>query len=329
MIQNKIQVKTIKHRNALVYMCMFQYDDILISKFKKLGAIYSATYRAWYLLYNEANRIKLKQNFKSIYFIPLHKFIQNKINYEAQSSSIQSKLNTYLQFLKAENYSDSSIKSYKGLVTQFLIFVKKLDYSKEDVLRYLAYVRDQGYSASTMRQTMAGIKKFSSYNNHIDLNMNDWNYPRKSKPLPKVIAEQHIKAMITQTSNLKHKSIIACLYATGMRRGELQRLLVKHVDGKRNVILIVNAKGGKDRVVPLSPYLKQLLREYYRLYRPEKYLFEGEKGGKYSDTSIANIINKSAIRAKIIPKVTAHMLRHSFATHLLERGTSCATFRNY
>jgi site-specific recombinase XerD len=87
------------------------------------------------------------------------------------------------------------------------------------------------------------------------------------------------------------------------------------------VITIRGAKGRKDRISLLSDNLLQLLRQYYKVYRPKKYLFEGQNGGKYSATSVANILKRAAIKAGVMKKVNPHMLRHSFATHLLEQGT--------
>jgi site-specific recombinase XerD len=96
---------------------------------------------------------------------------------------------------------------------------------------------------------------------------------------------------------------------------------MEDIDGKRMVILIRNGKGGKDRQTVLSQKVLEDLRIYFKAYRPEKYLFEGEKGKQYSATSIAAIIRKAAQKSKIRKSVTPHMLRHSFATHLLENGT--------
>ena len=98
-------------------------------------------------------------------------------------------------------------------------------------------------------------------------------------------------------------------------------LLVTDIDSKRMVVKINNAKGNKDRISILSPSILKDLQTYYKEYRPVKYLFEGQKGVKYTATSVLNIIAVAAKKAGIVKKVTPHMLRHSFATHLLENGT--------
>lgn len=111
------------------------------------------------------------------------------------------------------------------------------------------------------------------------------------------------------------------IYSAGLRRSELIDLKISDIDSERMVVTIQYAKGKKDRITLLSKNTLKLLRRYYREYRPVNYLFEGQKGGKYSVTSVANILKNSARRAGISKNVTPHMLRHSFATHLLEQGT--------
>jgi len=130
-----------------------------------------------------------------------------------------------------------------------------------------------------------------------------------------------LKEFFNVTTNLKHKCILMLIYSAGLRRSELLNLLPTDIDSARMVIRINGAKGKKDRISLLSDNLLQLLRQYYKEYHPKKYLFEGKSGGKYSASSVENILKKSARKAGITKVVTLHMLRHSFATHLLEQGT--------
>lgn len=118
--------------------------------------------------------------------------------------------------------------------------------------------------------------------------------------------------------NLKHKTMLSLIYSCGLRCGELLGLKPENIDSKRNIVLIRNAKGKKDRIVPLSLKILDMLRDYYRLYKPQTFLFEGLiKGQAYDARSLQQAVSKAGIKKP----VTLHWLRHSYATHLLESGT--------
>jgi site-specific recombinase XerD len=127
--------------------------------------------------------------------------------------------------------------------------------------------------------------------------------------------------MIDLTTNQKHKCIIKLLYGCGLRLSELLNLKITDIDSGNMVVHIQNSKGNKDRVVMLSNQLLQDLREYFLVYKPKEYLIEGQGGGIYSEKSVQNVVKDAAKRAGIKKQVTPHVLRHSFATHLLENGT--------
>jgi integrase/recombinase XerD len=145
--------------------------------------------------------------------------------------------------------------------------------------------------------------------------------PIKKETLPKVISKESVLAMIDTSHNIKHKCIISLLYSAGLRRSELIDLKIEDIDSQRMTIMVKQGKGKKDRLTLLSQRLLLDLRQYFLEYRPKTYLFESPNGGQYSGTSVGKIIDYAAKSAKIKQKVTPHMLRHSFATHLLETGT--------
>jgi site-specific recombinase XerD len=127
--------------------------------------------------------------------------------------------------------------------------------------------------------------------------------------------------MINKTVNLKHKCLLMAAYAGGLRVSEIVALKIADIDSKRMTIFVERAKGKKDRVVPLSQVLLKNLREYFKVYRPKKYLFEGAPGEPYAVRSVQLVFQKAKQMNKILMKGGIHTMRHSYATHLLESGT--------
>lgn len=131
----------------------------------------------------------------------------------------------------------------------------------------------------------------------------------------------HLKNIVNSITNLKHRAIISTIYSCGLRISEAINLKIRDIDSKAMTVKIVNSKGKSDRVIMLSEKLLQLLREYFKEYKPKIYLFEGQGGGEYSTRSIQQIFKEAVKQTKIRKKVTVHSLRHSFASHLLDNGT--------
>ena len=145
--------------------------------------------------------------------------------------------------------------------------------------------------------------------------------PRVKKKLPIVLSKEDVLKMIESTSNLKHRCIISLLYSAGLRRSELLNLKLSDIDSSRMLIHIEDAKGNKDRYTLLSKKALIDLRSYYKIWKPSDYLFESPKKSKYSANSVGKVVSNAAQKARIRKHVSAHTLRHSFATHLLEAGT--------
>jgi site-specific recombinase XerD len=140
--------------------------------------------------------------------------------------------------------------------------------------------------------------------------------PRKEKKLPKVIDGEFIKSKLSKIENLKHRAILTLTYSIGLRVSEIVNLKIEDIDSKRMLIHIKNAKGKKDRILPLSQTVLELLREYFKEYRPKEYLFNGQNSLKYSIGSCQKIYKRYIDSTSSI-----HTLRHSSFTNLLESGT--------
>jgi len=192
----------------------------------------------------------------------------------------------------------------------------------EQINKYLLnLIQSRNISISQQNQRINAIKFF--YEKVLGRNKQyyELHRPNKEHKLPKVLSKNEVKKILLSCGNIKHRCILMLMYSAGLRRSEVIDLTISDIDSERMVINIIGAKGKKDRVSLLSENILQLLRKYYKDYKPKKYLFEGAKGGKYSPTSIAKLLTNAAQKAGIHKNVTPHMLRHSFATHLLEQGT--------
>ncbi len=169
---------------------------------------------------------------------------------------------------------------------------------------------------------MNAIKLYFKTVRETKIDIDKVHRPKIEKLLPNVLSKEEIKLILEAHSNIKHKTMLSLIYSCGLRRSELLNLKPKDIDSKRNIVIIRQSKGKKDRITPLSPKILDLLREYYKIYQPEIYLFEGQKSGTlYSEQSLQSVLKQALQKVKIKKPVTLHWLRHSYATHLLESGT--------
>lgn len=221
-------------------------------------------------------------------------------------------------------YSKSTAKTYINSFEMFINAVKKenlLEIGEEEIRQYLIKLVKHGRSDSYIHQSINAIKFYYEKVHNMPNRFYSVERPRKKETLPKVIGKTDVIKMIERTANIKHRCIIAILYSAGLRKSELLNLTISDIDSKRMCITVKCGKGGKDRQALLSEKVLADLRLYYKEYRPKNYLFEGAKGEQYSGESVGRIVKAAAKRAGIRMNVTPHMLRHSFATHLLEAGT--------
>ena len=231
-----------------------------------------------------------------------------------------------LEVLVRRQYAYNTRKSYGAAFAQYAAYLGERDpatVTREGVEEYLlARVRDDGISERYQNTLINAIKFYYEKVLGRDRTVYDIARPRDREPLPKVIDREEVNAMIDLTHNVKHRCLLMLLYGGGLRLNEVLALLPQEIDSKRMTIFVRRSKGKKDRVVPLPRRLLEPLRTYYRSYRPMTWLFEGQTVGEpYSPRSLQQVVKQAAKRAGVKRPVTAHMLRHSYATHLLEAGT--------
>jgi site-specific recombinase XerD len=172
-------------------------------------------------------------------------------------------------------------------------------------------------STSQQNQYIGCLKLFAKYVlNKKDVHLSKVERPRNEKKLPRVIDSEFIKSQLNKIKNLKHKTILTLTFSVGLRVSEIVNLKIEDIDSKRMLIHIKNAKGRKDRIVPLSQTVLEMLRKYFLEYKPTEYLFNGPNGGKYSVGSCQKMYKRY-----IDPNSSIHTLRHSSFTNLLENGT--------
>lgn len=304
--------KLVKYKSENRIAVTFNKDPDLISRIKKIENYrWNPEKKYWHIPDNIENR----QRFK----IPQH---EDTVPSEEGFEHLQS----FAQWLQSKRYSSNTVKTYTDALKSFFTYYRKKDISELTNLDVITYNNDfilkNNFSASYQNQIVSAVKLYFSTIREKRIDIAKVHRPRREKLLPNVLSKQEIKAILEAHHNIKHKAMLSLIYSCGLRRSELLNLKLLDIDSKRNIVIIRQSKGKKDRITPLSPRILDLLREYYTIYKPSNFLFEGsKKGSSYSEHSLQNVLKQALEKCKITKPVTLHWLRHSYATHLLESGT--------
>ncbi len=287
--------------------------------------------KLWSVINTDENMLIIKRILQNNYieqkeerFIDVKKRALNQTAIEA--------LFSLEKILTLKHYSQSTISNYKS---KFEVFLSKFmdrnlkEITKEEIEGFVyQMIRDHKISISYQNQLINAIKAYYEHVLKLPREYYEIERPKPNKSIPNVLGKQEVFSIINQPKNLKHRAILWTIYSAGLRISEVVNLRIDDIHSDEGYIFVKNSKGKRDRKTILSPYLVDLLREYYLKYKPSYWLFEGQTGGKYSISSTRSIFRAAVKDSNSNPWATVHTLRHSFATHCLESHMNLRYIQN-
>ena len=302
---------SVNHRGRDVVLLTHAYDPALVSVLKDHQGQWSQTHKCWYV---PRSKLLLERLLKAL---ARHK----------EKDIERDEIKKMVELLELKGYSRNTIRSYRNAFSLFLDHIYPAvpeGIEKKQIEGFLLFLLRKRKYSETAVHTMINAIKF--YLEHVTRKPKEfYDIPRPQRPmqLPKVLSEEEIGRLFNAVRSRKHKAILFLAYSAGLRVSEVVQLRLCDIDSDRMLIFVQRSKGKKDRYVPLSPVVLDVLRAYignYRL-RPKVYLFEGLIPGQpYSVRSAQKIFQVARKAAGISKEVSFHVLRHSYATHILEKG---------
>ena len=330
----KIDITAMKVSGKDRFGLVFPYDKELTQLIRAIpGALWSRMNQCWHIAMTQANLNRVLKEAGKIAMINVEPIRKTSLRSAVNSFKVlgplapsdRESLLKFREYMLFRRYSPSTLKTYLLIMSTYLRFRNPdaEEVSLEDeVIRFTnEYIIQKRLSWSYQNQFINSLRLFYREIEGKAVEVESVKRPRREHPLPNVLSQEEVSQILRVTRNLKHKCMLSMIYACGLRRGELLALKPADIDSNRELLIIRMAKGNRDRIVPLSKSLIELLRNYYRDYRPKVWLFEGaRKGEQYDERSLQMVLKKSINLANIKKNVTLHWLRHSYATHLHERG---------
>jgi integrase/recombinase XerD len=333
-MKRKVLIKRGLHKDEEVIVLIFPEEISILRAIDGISGIrWDAEGSKWYIPQAEFRLGSVFDALKGIAYVDYSSLRTGKVITETKKviiSGLSPEKEASLEKLKKwmihKRYSESAVKIYNEVTRTFLRFTEPKplhEIANEDMVRFVnEYIIPNRLSYAYQNQVINAVKILFREVVESRLDLEKFERPRPEHRLPNVLSKEEVSAILRAHVNQKHRVMLSLIYACGLRRSELLNLTPLDIDSNRGLLLIRQSKGKKDRVVPISPKTIEMLREYYRAYRPKTWLFEGqEKGEQYSEKSLQSVLKQALDKAKIVKPVTLHWLRHSYATHLLENGT--------
>lgn len=331
-----IVLEPLEHRGQRRVALRIPNEGTLTAIARELGAVWSRTLRTWHLPHEASTVGKVFEAYKGKAWVDYSAMRKGSLAAPTVtarncappkptlSTAQEEALANMLRKMEIGRYSPTSIKTYLNATRQFFLhFPEKqpAELTTGDIEAYQHHLAQGTTSNSYLNQVVNAVRYY-----YKDV-MGDTNRvtfierPRKERKLPSVLSEAEVSALLRSVTNLKHRCILMLIYSAGLRLSELIHLRLDDLAADRQQLVVRGGKGNKDRITLLSAKAMTSLETYLDQYKPMNYLFEGPDGGSYSPRSVQLMFHKAKDAAGITKPATVHTLRHSFATHLLEKGT--------
>jgi integrase/recombinase XerD len=336
-----VMMKYFKKNGRDFIALKFRYDESLITICRALFARWSPAEMWWHMPYSSERYKRVCETIQRNHTLDTSPFrrawdreqlsrrtgANDKKRVRSTLTEFAKKeLKDYADYLEGRRYSESTLVTYTHLLSSFFGTIK---FDSDLLLTTL--ILDQynthgivrsGYSVSYQRQFVGALKHYLVMRPQHEAQPEQLERPPKLRRLPTVLSDREVLSLIGSIKPIKHRCVVAVLYATGMRISEVLNLELRHIDFDHETIHVVQSKGSKDRMIGLSRALKVIIDNYLMEHSPQRYLFTGGGGGPYSASSVRQIIKRAAKKAGIQKRVTPHVLRHSYATHLIDNGVN-------
>ncbi len=328
-----------KYKDQEILLLGFKYDFELKEYLKKFdGVQWSRSLKSFYVPFSS----KIKNNLfhylqEKNYFIDYSALMINRNSSQKDivekkevlpkliRNDILREINSFKKWMVQKRYSQNTIKTYESMLLSFFRFhhpKTMMQITEKEVLNFnYNYIIANNFSHTYQNQVINALKLFYTRNGRFHIIPEKFERPKKKIKLPEVLSIEEVKLILVNTNNIKHQTLLSFIYSCGLRIGETLNTKLVDLDLQRQFVHIKSGKGRKDRYVPVPFNMCRLLRKYIISQKPKYFLFEGRNNGKYSPVSARQVLKRSLLKSEIKKSVTLHTLRHSYATHLLEKGT--------